>query len=133
MSLIRRIELTLLGLFAVLLLGSAVAYFFTVQNSFQQIEQENVQRHIDRVRAVFDYELDQLEFFLSDFSSWDVTYEHMLERNPDYAAQNLEDGTIEYQRIRMVMILSEENDVVYERFLDLMSASASKFRDPGFR
>lgn len=132
MSLIRRIELTLLGLFAVLMLATVFAYSFTVLSSYNQIERKFEEQHLDRARAAFDSELDLLEFFVSDFSSWDVTYQYMASRDPAYL-EYLEDGTLEYQQINLVMLLGEENDIAYQQFRGLQQSSISKFVDPSWR
>ncbi len=121
MTLRRKIFLTVLAFF---LLMVAVIYLTThlmLLRSINSLESRDVDRSMEQVRSLFDYQISGMSDTCLDWASWDDTYAFMADHNPDYLSSNLPDSTYDTLRLNLVVYADMAGTAVYSYGYDLVS------------
>lgn len=84
-----------------------------VLNHFSTLENEHVMDDIQRAVRHLDSELQNLDRTAKDYSSWDDTYDFMQTRRPAYIRSNYTDVSISNLRLRTVILLDTQGNIVY--------------------
>lgn len=111
-----------------ILISSLVIFYFVVQNvfmnSFASLEVEDVQRNLDRVVNVIDYDLNALALTVEDWAFWDDTYAYALGDNEEYAEANLYDAVFLSFGINVAVFLDGDLNVLFGRGYDTETQEA---------
>ncbi|MBN1762384.1 MAG: histidine kinase, partial [Methanomicrobia archaeon] len=62
-------------------------------HSFDKLEEQNTRQNVERVTNALSHEFSQLDTTTYDWAAWDDTYAFIEDRNEEYIASNLIDGT----------------------------------------
>lgn len=123
---VRRKTLLSLGLTSVglLVLLFALAQIILMRG-FDRLQEEAVQQNILRIRNTLNNELDNLSSFAGDWGYWDDTYQYVQDKNEDYAASNLNDGSISNLKINLIIYTDVNNAPVFGEFFDFKDNHSS--------
>jgi sensor domain CHASE-containing protein len=92
---IRRKTLLVLGItFVVLFCIIAGVSVFLYVDQLGHLEQQDANKEVTEVISAISNEQDDLSNTLHDWSYWDDTYKFVLDQNPDYITQNLDEKSL---------------------------------------
>ncbi|HWS48718.1 MAG TPA: CHASE4 domain-containing protein [Candidatus Methanoperedens sp.] len=100
------ITLVSIGIFFVTFISLIIYQIMTV--SFQEIEDQRVERNIRRVQAVIEDRFNQVNLKLADWSIWDDTYEYILDHNERYEINNLAEESFKSIGIDEVLFFDKD-------------------------
>lgn len=99
-----------IGVFFVSFLSLVIYQVMTV--SFQEIEDQRVERNIRRVQAVIEDRFNQVNLKLSDWSVWDDTYQYLFDRNEEYEVANLGEESFKSIGIDEVLFIDKDSQLI---------------------
>ncbi|MGD9975597.1 MAG: CHASE4 domain-containing protein [Desulfatirhabdiaceae bacterium] len=94
---------------------------FIVFPNFEVLENEQVEKDMERIRLALQNEVRQVDTICHDWSSWDEAYEFVQTGSPEFIESNLIDITFVTNRINLLYYLNHESRVVWGKALDLNS------------
>ena len=105
---------TLTGLFAVLMfvLSSVLS------GGFEQVENNFVERNVERVRAVLDAEYANMNANVGDYAPWDDTYLFVQNELDSYIDNNVYDSVFDNLSINTMLFLTPDNEPVLQYTFD---------------
>src|SRR5260370_1067457 len=106
-----RIKSPLLGasvLVALLALGGfLLATLSIISNAFNKIELTQVERNADRAVDALNNNADTLKFKVTDWASWDDTWNFVENHNAAYIESNLQDNSLQNLGINYMLFINE--------------------------
>jgi sensor domain CHASE-containing protein len=84
-----------------------------ILTSFQDLEDQSVERNIQRAIKMFFYEFDSIKKSSYDWSAWNDTYNFVENRNQNYIDNNLQDISFEGIGINIMMFYNASFDLVF--------------------
>ena len=127
MSLKNRIRITTL-LF--LILGGAIIGFMSLRSAitvFKDLENDNARNNMQRTLNALQQEQTNLDILLSDWASWDDTYEYIENLNSDYEEANIAPSAFETLRLNLMIFINKKGKVVKAIYFDLDSLREQDF------
>jgi two-component system, cell cycle sensor histidine kinase and response regulator CckA len=116
-----------------IMLFSIFAYFvifrLIILQSFLELDAQNAERNIHRAVAAYEREVNHLDRFTHDWSSWDDTYQYAQTGNPKYIEANLNLDTFKDQKLNLIHIYNEKGRLMYGKTIDLATEKELPF-DP---
>ncbi|HAU32119.1 MAG: Putative PAS/PAC sensor protein [Desulfotomaculum sp. 46_296] len=106
---------TLIGLVLVLYI---IANYFMMSN-FAKLEEQSTRRNVQRALNATSDSINFLDKTVSDWASWDDTYNFIAGENDSYIKKNLVDQTFELLRINLIAFFDTSGKVVYSKYYDL--------------
>lgn len=94
--------------------------------NYVEIEREGVIRNLDRVSDAVINVSNQLEVKISDWATWDDTYEFIKDKNKAYIKSNLTIVALENLEIQGMLFYDTKGKLVYSNFLDTDIISSKK-------
>jgi len=85
---------------------------------FVQIERQELITNLKRCQQAIDREISNLDIICGDWSSWSDTYAYVQNPYQDYEESNLIDETFTSYNLHMIMIINNENIVVWKKIFD---------------
>ncbi|QJB55495.1 CHASE4 domain-containing protein [Pseudodesulfovibrio sp. zrk46] len=113
---LRNIALT--SIFILVLVAMATEFTVShliVQDGFNNLERQQVETDVQRVKNEIAREAEGLDTFLWDWASWDDTYNFVQTGNPEYLKSNLPIGTFLDQNLNLVIIRDNAGTDVYAK------------------
>jgi len=129
MSLRVKILLLLGGLFVALMGMAQAVQHLVVFPSFVSLERERAARNQDRCVEAIGREIELLSVHLSDWSSWDDTYQFIVDENEEYKSANLVPTMFTNNRLNVVCFLDLSGRVVWSAAYDLSNDEGMTFED----
>ncbi len=83
-------------------------------DGFSQVEKQTMQENLNRIENAYLADLNNLSVKVSDWSSWDDTYEFIDDQNKEYAASNLNHLSLENLQIDFIFFLGTNGQIVSE-------------------
>lgn len=110
-----RIKIAIVSVFAITLFGGLdyILQQMVIQPSFNDLEQRQARRNMERVLQAFQREQHHLDKFLLDWSSWDDTYEYVLAPSAAYEAANLIPQVFKDSSLNLLYLLNTNGQVVW--------------------
>jgi PAS domain S-box-containing protein len=90
-----------------------------IMDDFQKVEADGVQKDAERLIAVFEAEMADLDSLLFDWSAWDDTYVFIADGNEEYIKSNLIDGTFDTLQLNLILFLDSSGEIVSGKSYDL--------------
>jgi len=84
-----------------------------VSRGFEDLETEQITSDTLRVKNELDFQIQALNTFVWDWSSWDDTFDFVHSHNEEYIESNLPIETYEAQNLNVVVIRDNDGKVVY--------------------
>jgi signal transduction histidine kinase/sensor domain CHASE-containing protein/CheY-like chemotaxis protein len=82
--------------------------------AFQDVEQQDLLSSLDRCKTALDREIEHLDNFCSDWSSWDDTWNFVGSRSQDYIASNIDWRVLaETTRINLIYIFDTNGVCIF--------------------
>lgn len=123
MSIRRKVILiTVFGALAIIATLSLVSRSVLV-TSYEKIEQEEMLDNLGRVDDALENILSNLDVKLSDWATWDDTYEFIVDLNSDYSTSNLQDEVLEILQLNSILYVDIDNSIVYSKTSDIEALS----------
>lgn len=104
-------------LFMAIMIG-VLAY--VLYNGFSVVEKDRVKLNAERVEQAFEVEIDNLSRKVSDWSSWDDTYNYVINKNKEYEESNLTDGTMVNLDLQLMAFIDMKGAIVQTKVHDLV-------------
>lgn len=83
-----------------------------LSKGYKRLESENVDSSISQVKESYSYFLNNLDSKISDWSSWDDTYEFIKDKNPDYVKSNLNPETLDKLKVDQILFIDSKDILV---------------------
>lgn len=90
-----------------------------VQNSFNQIEENEATESLERAKNILFLEVDRLDMLASDWGEWDDTYYFAKGKYPDYPEVSLGAGSLTNLHINMMLFFNSSDQLLYVAAVDL--------------
>ena len=87
--------------------------------SFDRLEEQHTQNHVERIRRSLFNDFMALDAFVFDWSAWDDTYEFIDTGNEEFLASNLVDETFTTPRLNLILFVNAEYQIVFGKSFDL--------------
>jgi PAS domain S-box-containing protein len=92
--------------------------------SYLQLEASDMRENVTRAVNGVEDELTTLGRSASDYATWDDTYTYVEDRNQDYIDTNYLDSSFANLRLNLVLIIDQDNQLLYGRQFDLVAGQA---------
>lgn len=120
---LRQKTLLLISSLLVSLIGVLYASLSAILGgSFAELESQDTERNVQRVKEALYEEIDQLNVSAVDYASWDDTYNYIAGKNPDYAKKNLVAQALADLEVNAIAILDNNLNTVFGTGFDLEEA-----------
>jgi signal transduction histidine kinase len=109
---------TLLIITTILIALITLLYFVSqgiLMDSFNNLEEQDVSRNVQRVLNAFEQNINQLNIQNGDYAEWDDTYQFVQDRNQAYIDSNLVAETFTSLGIDFMAFINDANEVVYTK------------------
>jgi sensor domain CHASE-containing protein/nitrogen-specific signal transduction histidine kinase len=115
---------------AFLILGTtgiviSIAFFVASQNillySFRKMEEQATNENVQRVLSAISSDVESLDLYTHDWSSWDDTYQFIQDNNSQYAQSNLMDDTFINAKLNLMLFINTSGQLVYGKAYDLQN------------
>lgn len=117
---IRAKSLLLLGFGILCIVGTAIYTSATLfLGRFDEIEMDRAEINLERVSQAFEVEKNNLSVKLSDWSTWDDSYQFNEDQNSEFIDSNLQDLTFENLNIYAMIYARPGEKVVYAKGYDV--------------
>ena len=89
-----------------------------ILTSFQELEDQSIERNIQRAVSMFYHEFDSLRKLSYDWSAWNDTYIFVEDRNQAFIDTNLQDIAFQGIGINVMMFYNTSSDLVFGKTYD---------------
>ncbi len=109
-----RFKTTFVMFLSLVLFFIVIAIFSSkiIKNQFQQIEDQKVEENVQRLVDAYETNLENISTKLSDWSTWDDTYEFINDKNEAYIKSNLTDVTTENLKLDYMIFVNDKAEIV---------------------
>jgi len=116
---LRNVALTSIFILALIVMATEYGVSnYIIKKGFDDLEQQQVASDVRRVKNEFLREVDSLDTFLWDWSSWDDTYQFAQDRNTDFIESNLGISTFQEQNLNLIIVFGKDGHIIYGRAID---------------
>lgn len=125
---LRRKTLAIIGL--VLVFPIVILYIASqtiLLASYEQLEQQNMTRNVQRAINTLNNILGSLSTNTSDYAFWDESYRFIQDGNEDYITSNLNDPAFVNLGLNLMVFANAENEVVFKKAVDLETGERIAF------
>ncbi|WP_200373557.1 CHASE4 domain-containing protein [Thiocystis violacea] len=119
MSLLNRIVLLLLAIFAVATISQYGIQHLVVYPRFLELERAQATRNLGRAVEPLRRELELLALTLNDWALWDDTYRFLKDRNQGYLTSNLNLDTLQGLAVNAMAFYDQAGDLIWGMAYDL--------------
>jgi len=84
------------------------------------LEDQYLRQNLTHAQRALDIELLRLKNTVTDYAIWDYTYNFVRDNNKEYVESNFSPSTFETNRLNLVLILDDQNRVVFEQGYDYL-------------
>ena len=123
MSIRSQISLLLLCLAVPFLCMKWLVYSAVLLPAFDQLENEQAERDVERFLDAIENELQVLSKRANDWGAWDDTYKFAADRNETFQATNLVDETFTNTDTDFLCFLTPQNEVIWGKCFDHKSGT----------
>lgn len=129
MSLQKKLLITLVIVASGFILAQLLVINFFVYPSYVALERSKGKTDIERCFNALGREIHYLDKFTHDWSSWDDSYEFIIDGNEDYIGSNLQISTFVDNEIHLIFYVTARGKVVYGKAVDLESENVVQMED----
>lgn len=129
MKLSRKLHITTITftLFSILIISLVISSIS--MSNYMEVEKANYQNVLFSFeRAIID-DFEEMELILFDWTRWDATYDYILGKNESYVEENIGDNLNQSLKMDYILILNEEDEVLYGNAYDLESDAQLQMSD----
>ena len=118
-SLQTRVTVAIVAVLSLFAIASFVVNQHILYPQFVALEREKASDDLVRCREAITREMDHLSTYLNDWSSWDDTYQFVVDHNPEYVESNLGYQSYESAKVNLRLFLDAEGRVIHRGAFDL--------------
>ncbi len=111
------------------ILAQLLIIIFFVYPSYTSLEQEKGRTDLERTLNALNNEVHHLDKFTHDWSSWDDSYQFILDGNKEYIISNLQLSTFIDNELFFIFYLSQQGKVIWGKAIDSDTDKALKLED----
>lgn len=108
------IFLTLVVVLVQLLVSDSI-----VKSGFEELEEREVAANLRRVTMALQEQVENLDYFLWDWTSWDDTYAFVQDGNEPYVESNLAEETFHKQELAAIVLWNKDGQTVFGQAYNL--------------
>ncbi|KAB2889947.1 MAG: response regulator [Desulfobulbaceae bacterium] len=101
----------LLGL--LVLAGDHFIRFSLILPGFAELEQQEVERNLARIRSAIEREILHVQILATDWAQWDDLYRYAADGNQDFAESNFNWETLAKTGIHLIYVVNDRGETVY--------------------
>ena len=90
---------------------------------FEQIEHDDAVTAMRRIENALDQKLSELAVSATDWGNWADSYRFMLDRNEQYAGDNLQPAALKQLHLTVLAIVNTDGTLVWSQSVDPVSAA----------
>ncbi len=114
--------LLILGLIIITLMAAFSAVSITLMlNGIDISEKQHAIKDAERFMNNFNSDVESLNHIVSDWASWDDTYNFVKDNNTNYMVSNIIDETFDNFQISVMLFFDEDNNLAFGSRYDLAS------------
>jgi signal transduction histidine kinase len=121
MSLTKKTVYIILSILVPLFLILYIISDFTIYNSYETLEREDVARNLLRAEDAIDAKLLNLESTAEDWSSWDDTFRYTQGLYPEFIQLNMMDHTFTITQWNLIMVFDKTGQPLFTKAYDLVN------------
>lgn len=87
--------------------------FLMINKNFFTLEERIVNDKIHSIENLIVNEFEEIEYILSDWAEWDLTYEYIQGLQPNYIDENFSDDLLVNLNLDYIFLLNEDNALLY--------------------
>ncbi|MGE5405368.1 MAG: CHASE4 domain-containing protein, partial [Candidatus Saccharibacteria bacterium] len=110
--------------FCMILITISVVFYFAsnyfLTSTFGALEKRDVNQNVHRVINALDNEHTSLSATTGDYAGWDDMYNYVNQPNPNFVETNFSPTTFAKQRLNVVMIINQKNQLVFKKGYDFV-------------
>ncbi len=129
LSLQKKLLITLILAAVGFILAQLVIVNFFIYPSYIALERNKGEKDIERCLNALGREIHYLDKFTHDWSSWDDSYEFILDGNEDYISSNLQISTFIDNEIYLIFYVTPRGSVVWGKAIDPESEESIELAD----
>ncbi len=129
LSLQKKLLITLVIVALGFILAQLLVINFFVYPSYVALERNKGKTDIERCLNALGREIHYLDKFTHDWSSWDDSYEFIVDGNKDYIDSNLQTSTFVDNEIHLIFYVGARGSVVWGKAVDLESEGTVQIKD----
>jgi diguanylate cyclase (GGDEF)-like protein len=88
---------------------------FALLNGLSRLESEGAGRNVYRLQNEMANQRGQLDLVARDYAQWDLTYDFMKSRNPDYIRSEVTDDTLKLVHVNLFLLIDQYGELVLKR------------------
>ncbi|TQD25031.1 response regulator [Methanolobus vulcani] len=100
-----------------------------IGNSFQQLEEEEVAKNVDRATEAIDVHINQMENIAADWGYWEDTYYFIKGENEEYIDLNIVTGALVNLEINMMLFYDNDKQLYYIESADILAEEKTEVAD----
>lgn len=108
MSLRYKVLSVLLGAMLLFSAGEYAIQHWFVSPGILQLEEQQAEQDLLRVRQAIDNEIRHLDTFCYDWAAWDDSYQFVRSRSPQYIASNLNLSSFQVNRLNLIFLYDRQ-------------------------
>jgi len=89
--------------------------------SFDQLEEQNTQKNIERVKDALLSDIDGLESIVGDWAPWDEGYSFVQDGNEAFIQTNLDPSTLPNLQVNIILFYNISGHLVYSQSIDIVN------------
>ncbi|MBN2898115.1 MAG: diguanylate cyclase [Clostridia bacterium] len=113
MGLRRKLNLLTLSFTLVVIMILSYVLFILSNQSFYTLEEHLFMENLNTTKSSFEKEFMDLEYILTDWAEWDLTYSYVQGLEPDYIEENLGSDILGDLNLDYLYIFDENDNVIY--------------------
>ncbi len=125
MALRRKVLLVIGGALAGLIITLYLVSQSLLLNSYLNLEDQTVQRNVQRALNNLQGELESLSRSTADWAYWDETYRFVQDRNTTYESANIVDSTFAGLNVNLMLFIDNQGQLVLGKAFDLNTSRPS--------
>ncbi len=122
------IAISTIAVLASMLVTFTVTYW-VVMSSFEGLEVQTLQEHMERAFSAIHDELGNLTATLADWSNWDDSYRFAQDGNSQYIQDNLSPEAISNLQINYIAFYKRDDQLIYAEAVDLLNGAVIPIPD----
>lgn len=119
MTIRKRTILTIIGSTCTIVLVGVIFTQTSFLDSYKELETLDIESDAIHMMRSLEGELDDLSALTNDWAAWDDTYQFIQDKNQEYIASNLVDGTFESLSVSLIVLYDPDGRVVFQKAYDL--------------
>jgi len=102
-----------MSVFALLGATTYIVYSQVLLPNLLTLERQQINANVLRVVHALKNEQQHLSMIVNDWSTWDDTYDYIINKNPEYESSNLIDSTFPINKINLLYLLNDSGSKVW--------------------